>query len=419
LCGKRLPVRRRTTHPKPTRFVSVLCVGICAILALSPAASVQSIRALLIGAVDGGTDLEVFLKAEPLVEFVSVPCSRWKIEWDLETQMKYIRQYFPRNYEYMRSFDYIMLHNTEYYYLTNKQDRWIHDRVVEGAGGWNDESVLSTHTVVHIAWANSMAQQAFPNDAPAVVASGRIGIPSPYYKVKINKAFPDPVLTPYIPYGVEEQTGAVSRYIISREGSRAMAYQYGNFPRKGDTPFLVAWDYGKGRTITCGGAMDLRNSWFKDENPYAPDMITNIALYSTHRKLIKDVEVFHRIKSYFREFRERLTCLVSLTDFIEKFGANTNRIQSQIQDIRDMSQLATERYLEQDFLGSEEVMSAGFDRFVEVESLALKVKSSALWWVYSIEWLVTTSIFSISGFLLWTLMVRRRLYQAVPTTRMK
>lgn len=213
-----------------------------------PAAQCQRIKALLIGAVNGATALEILLKEEPLVEFVIVPSRDSAVKGGMDEMIKYIRQYFPRTYEAMGSFDYIMLIAPEYYLFTARQDRWIHDRIQEGAGGWNDGSVFSIVPQIHGSWAESVAQQAFPNDAPAVVARGAGGeSPSMYYKVKINAAFPDPVLTPYIPYGVEEVAGAVSRYVIPREGSATMAYQYGNFPGLGYVPYLVVWDYGKGR----------------------------------------------------------------------------------------------------------------------------------------------------------------------------
>jgi hypothetical protein len=40
-------------------------------------------------------------------------------------------------------------------------------------------------------------------------------------------------------------------------------------------------------------------------------------------------------------------------------------------------------------------------------------------WVYIIEWFVAVSTLFISGFILWTLMVRRRLYREIDATRLK
>jgi hypothetical protein len=45
------------------------------------------------------------------------------------------------------------------------------------------------------------------------------------------------------------------------------------------------------------------------------------------------------------------------------------------------------------------------------------VKNRALLWVYMIDWLVTSAALFISGYVLWTLMVRRRLYREAKGTR--
>jgi hypothetical protein len=236
-----------------------------------------------------------------------------------------------------------------------------------------------------------------------------------YYRVKINAAFPDPVLTPYVPYGVEEVAGAVSRYVIPREGSGTMAYQYGNFPGLGYVPYIVVWDYGKGRTVTCGGF----DAWFLDRaNLYGPDLFMNLIFYSTGRRLIEDVEVFHRIKGFFRDFRNRLEYLISLMDFVDRFGANTEKIQRDVWELQDMGKLASGCYVEQDFRMAQEALDDAFDYFRGAEATAKRVKDSALWWVYMVEWATTTAVVFLSSFALWTLMVRRRLYKEVSSTKM-
>jgi hypothetical protein len=53
----------------------------------------------------------------------------------------------------------------------------------------------------------------------------------------------------------------------------------------------------------------------------------------------------------------------------------------------------------------------------DVEVLAIEVKNRALFWVYVVEWLAVTGTSMITGFILWTIMVRRRLYRMVKTTR--
>ncbi len=387
-------------------------------------ASGEKINILLTGHFqDHSNQLPKFFREEPIIEYTGVPTRG--VKGGMEVLMKFIRQYFPRSYQEMKEYDFIFLNSPEYYVFTTKQDKWMHDAVLEGAGGFNDASVFSVITQIHGAWAASLLQQAFPNDAPAVVARGGGGeSPLNYFAVVINRNFPDPVLTPFIPYGVEQVPGDCSRYVIPRETAGTLAWQVGNFPGHGKVPFIVVWDYGEGRTVTTGSCLHATGGWFSrpqssSDNQYAAEIFMNLIFYCTDRNLIQDVEVFHRLKSTFREFRNKMAILISLKDFVERFGANTHKVQQKIWDLEIMEEKARNHYLNQEFVECESTMNQAFDYFSEAEEAAKKLKESALLWVYVIEWAVTTSVLLISSYILWTLMVRRRLYQAVRTTKMQ
>ncbi len=372
---------------------------------------------------DRNAQLPHFLRDEPLIDMVAIPARGDYIRGGASTMIKYIRQYFPRTYEEMKSFDYILLTSPEYYLFTTQQDKWMHDVIEEGAGGFNDASVFSIVSQIHEAWANSLTQQSFPNDAPAVVARGGGGESTyNHFTVRVNKDFPDPVLTPYIPYGIEEVGCSESRLLIPRDGSTILAWQVGNFPGNEDVPYLITWKYGEGTTMTIGDAMHKELGFFRypktsNDNIYAPDILTNIILYSTGRSLIQDVEVFHRLKSSFIEFRAKKAVLISLSDFIDKFGANTEKVQKAIWELEDEVHMAEEQYLNQEFVECEKTMTRVFQDLQEADKMARDLRGIALLWVYTIEWLVTTSALMVSGYVLWTLMARKHLYRDVGITK--
>jgi len=371
----------------------------------------------MVGSVWGNTLLEKYFDEDPLMEYTGVPC-REGGGLDMHQMLKAIRLYFPRTYEDMREFDYLMLLAPEFYLLDPRQDLWMHDLIEDGAGGFNDGSVFSIVAQIHGSWAVSLTQQAFPNDASAVVARGGGGesVTGPY-GVVINRDFPDPVLTPFISYGVEDIPGLTSRYVIPRSTAKVMAWQVGNFPGLGKVPFLVAWDYGKGRSVTCGGFIKGKETWLGKENPYGPDIVINMILYSTRRQLIQDVDVFHRLKLSFRAFNDRMNLLIALKDFVDRFGANTQRIQDVIWELEDMRVKANEEYLNQEFVECGNTLEASMTRFAEAEAIAKETKDAALVWVYAIEWLGTTATLLLSSYALWSLMIRRRLYRQVEVTK--
>jgi hypothetical protein len=73
--------------------------------------------------------------------------------------------------------------------------------------------------------------------------------------------------------------------------------------------------------------------------------------------------------------------------------------------------------MEQNFEESDDIIRAGLREFNDAEVLAMREKDKALFWIYVIEWLMASSTLIISGLVLWTLMVRRRLYRKVMVTR--
>ncbi len=372
----------------------------------------QKTRMLLVGEIGQINALRRLAGGEPFVDTVVVPCR--SDVGTFEDARKYIRLYFPRTYEAMRSFGFIILTAVEYNLLSPEQDRWMYNSIREGTGGINDNSVFSVISTIMTAWANSQTQQAFPNDAPAVAGRGGARASLLAFRVAIDRDFRDPLLTIFLPFGVEKAPcWGVSSVVIPREGAATLAWQYGHFPSQ--EPYLAVWDYEKGRTYTCGSL--IPGGWFNyPDNPYCPEILINMIFYSTVRKLIEDVQIFHMARSSVIQFNMRRGILLSLRDFIDAFGAKTQAIEEQIVELDRLYQEGVQYYIDLDFLRCQEHMSGVLDRFARAEKTAVEIKNLALFWVYLVEWLVVSSVLCISGFALWTLMVRRQLYRQTTTT---
>jgi hypothetical protein len=191
----------------------------------------------------------------------------------------------------------------------------------------------------------------------------------------------------------------------------------GNFPGYKNVPWLIAWEYGEGRTMTCGGFLFASGIFHVRDNEYGPDITMNIVLYLTKRDLIEDVDVYHSLKKDFRSYRDSVSYLISLSNFIDKLGVTTDRIQREIRSLEEIWEAASDHYLDQDFDGCRASLDQGFEMFEGAETLAMEVKDAAMMWIYFVEWLATVGTLFISGFFLWTLMVRRRLYREVETSK--
>jgi dolichyl-phosphate-mannose--protein O-mannosyl transferase len=53
----------------------------------------------------------------------------------------------------------------------------------------------------------------------------------------------------------------------------------------------------------------------------------------------------------------------------------------------------------------------------EIEGRAMELKDRSFMWIYISEWLAVTGTLFVTGFLVWTLMVRRRLYRDISVTK--
>jgi hypothetical protein len=378
----------------------------------------KKIKTLIAG--DGGIiqNLAGIFDFEPLVNHDSVVVRSFAFT-KVEDNMKLIRLYFPRTYEKMKTYDLILLVAAEYNLLTPRQDKWIYDAIREGASGINDGSLFSIISPIADVWASSQAQQAFPND---VVAVSKVAWRNTMaYEIRINPDHPEPIITPFIPFGSDKvrQWGAVG-WVIPREAADVLAWQIGSFPTR--VALLANWEYENGRTMTSG--QFLGGGWLgyplrESTNQYSLEMFMNMVFWLTKRPLIDDIVVFHRVKTGFHEFRSRLGILISLRDFIDKFGANTQKIQDEIMKLQVAYEDAQELYLDSSFIDSETAIKQGLALFAEAEDIARREKDAALLWVYIIEWLVASSTMFFSGFVLWTLMVKRRLYHEVNVTRLE
>ena len=384
----------------------------------------QKIQVLLTGQIhESVNSLQMWFMSEPLVDFLSVPARdepRGILGGD-EAMRRMIRIYFPRTYEDVRRYDFILLNSPVIYLFTDRQIRWMYDGIRQGSGGINTASVMSHLEIEHSAWTGCILQMAFPNDAPGVVASQwGPGSPLKGFHIVVNRDFPEPVLTPFVPLGIESFYGYGSRYVKAREGASTLCWQVGNFPEEG-VPYMIAWDYEKGRTLTMADGFGFvfwgANRQIQNSNPYGLDILMNVIFFSTGREVQTDVLLLHHMRTSFMSFRERMSLLVSLMDFVERCGANPRRLDVLLAGLEQQFNLAGEKYVVQDFEGCQDTMNSGWKALSNAESEAMKLKANALAWIYVVEWSITSSALTFSGFLLWTLMVKRKLYKSAGLTK--
>ena len=110
--------------------------------------------------------------------------------------------------------------------------------------------------------------------------------------------------------------------------------------------------------------------------------------------------------------------LTGLLDFADSFGANTRGINDRIEEIDELRLASFEKYRAYEFADATEIIESAVSDFAALQKDAMNLKDKALLWTYLTERVAVTGTSLVCWFVVWTLMVRRRLYREVVTTRL-
>ena len=242
-----------------------------------------------------------------------------------------------------------------------------------------------------------------------------------------------PIFTPYMELeGVETYLNPGTTCItVPRDGAVVTSYSIGRYnvgysgnyphPEFGGTgwlPHTMFWRYGNATTWTHQDMLGGDRYWNPAQNPYSIDMLLAEFMFATGRELPSDVILVHRLRSKFSNFQSTRSFIYSLLDFIDKFGANDAPVINKMQDITKVANDGKSQYLGQEYEVSTATMDDAIARMEDLRSEAMELKDRALFWVYLTEWMSITGVSMLTGFVVWTLMVRRRLYREVKVTKL-
>jgi hypothetical protein len=383
-------------------------------------------RIKILAACRAGTRISVvrgWFLTEPTLTGTVVP-SRTTDATATEEVQKTIRIYFPRSFEELEGYGFILLGCVDMDFFTVKQATWMYEAITgSGLGGMNTRSVHSMSTAWSGPWMNSILSDAFPNDVPAVVNSAHYRAETfAIGSLAVNDREGIPQIVLPFRESIEGRIQVEGVLTIPRQGSTVYTWVRSTLmdsgERAGYIAHLFSWSYQNGTTFT---AMDriMEDFWTNRGNPYSVDIVSNLIWYSAGRDLPQDPYEVHALRELFRLYVFIKPSLVSMFDFAENFGANARGIYSELETIEEMKIEADQDYLEGEFESSYEKMKALLGDLKRLEVDAVKLKNSALAWVFLIEWLSVSSTMLVCSVLIWQLMVRRRVYREVGVTRLR
>jgi len=416
-------------HGIPASSMKKLTIsGLILLIMISGTAFCQDrprvIRILATGKAESTPVLAIWFNAEPSTDATIFPTRTWGAV-NPEDIRRYMRIYFPRTFEELLDYEFIFLAQVDITFFTLEQQRWLHDALTNHPrAGVNTRSVMSANSPLNEPWQASILQEVFPNDVDAVIADSRNfqGESGPLV-INDDPALPN-VMKPFKSQIESIFTGYGGLNTIPRPGSYILSYTKNSkgigSPVPGQIAHVFYWRWNNSITFTFRD-MVYDPFWSPKEssvsNPYFLDIIANMIWFSTGRELPQDPLQVHLYRRLVYDFNIRRSLLISLLDFAELFGANPVRQYEDLDGIDGVVRETVSLYLDRSYDGAYDAMEEAMDMLAELDKDAAKLKDRALLWVYLVEWSVTTAVFLVAGVVLWTLMVRRRLYREVGATK--
>lgn len=206
--------------------------------------------------------------------------------------------------------------------------------------------------------------------------------------------------------------------VVPKEGSVQILRPVANLG-VADGPVLVYWETGAGTGLAH--TPDLTYGWvgpFQEWEFYG-DYCVNLIYLLYRLGVPQDTALVHAARNAMYAFAQERALLIGMAEFVDRFGANPRPIEQGVAEIAKLKAAADVLYMDQDFLGA---LGKLTEIRLEVRRLgeeAIKLKDRALLWVYVSEWLAVTATLMVTGYVVWSLMVRRGLYRDVQITRLR
>jgi len=372
-------------------------------LAREPATDPETgrIRIIYFGDSWGVTSPYQYLVRDPMLVVTPVPASSTHLG-GVPDPLRYIRLHMPRTFDLLASrFDVIILSDTVKAYYTPKQLNWFRDVVKERGRGLLMVGGREVQTgewwanpveeALPVNWALGQTYEKLFRAYPTDVESGFL------------KSLPWKALPPYL--GMNLAVMKAGATLLLRSDVQ-------------DYPVLAYWEYGSGAGVAH--TPDWTPAWGGQiwGWEFYGDFAANLMYLAAGMEIPGDPFMMREIREQFYRFDIQRGIIIGMLEFVEKFGANIGPLEDMLAGIDEAKQQATRLYVKQEYVEVLETMGAARAELDKVLDLALRTKDRALLWIYISEAMAVMATSLICGVAIWLLMVRRRLYRAVGTTRM-
>jgi len=389
-----------------SRLVAIaLFVLVWAPVSLSKTDDLGRVRVLFLGA----TAARGMLSADPTLQVYLVPAYLYGMGYDMVRRS--LRTYMPRTYAKLAgSHDVIYLCDSGASAYTPTWLEWMSDAVVaDGLGlvmSGGAES-FGGH-LTQPSWGDTSVGEVLAVDCHVTPLLNR------FFRLVVTK--PDDPLMASLPFETAPAFHVINSQASPKEGAVTLAVE--SLPDRNVAAVVI--QVGRGRSLSFLPYVANPSSIIV---PFAGwefyiDFLCNVMIYLAQAPLPADYLRIHALRSKLSTYSELRRMVIDFLSFADTFGANTAQADARITLGDGKVAEARALYIGKELDESEALIVQAFASLDEAQKLAMKAKDRALAWVYAIEWLAVTGTTLACGFVLWSLMVRRRLYREVGATRL-
>ncbi len=365
------------------------------------------IRILYIGDAWGPTPY-TYMMEEPSFTGTPIPATYAHIGTYNDRQLRqFMRVYMPRTFDDLTtSYDLIILSDTNRGLYRADQLEWFKRGVEKtGMGLMMVGGIEAFGGKGYPTWKGSSVEEALPVEC----------VDGKTYEIsfKVVANYPDDPFVRSLPWNTMPPFGGMN-VVEPKEGAKILL-QMAAEPKH---PVLVYWQYGEGSGLahtpdwTPAWGTSVMYDW-----RFYPDYVVNMNFLNAGAKIPEDLDLMHDIRTRFHNYFTRRALAISLMEFVEKFGARISPAERSLVEIGLVERNAEQLYLEQAYPDALSRLQETEEMFRSLSDQLMALKERALLWTYVVEWFAVTATAMICGALLWTLMIRRRLYREVKVTR--
>jgi uncharacterized membrane protein len=349
---------------------------------------------------------------DPMVKLTPVPVEFITFQYSsVFDAAASLRMYVPRTEKRMREeYDVVIIADARAPFFPPNIQTWIKNGVIDGGMGFlmgGGPQSFSGQGEANPSWDPSPVADILP----CKLTGEAWGI-GPHYYLVPAKGQEDHPLVRKIPWQ------QCPLFAHQRVGERPGCVVVGRSDRSPpNSPIVMYMEMGEGRSEAFVFDWGGNGPQFFHRWEYGQLFMSNLIYYSARVSIPEDVSLFLKLRTKLTSFYVTRSFAISVIDFAEKFGGNLRRAETELGNADLLRKEVVSHYIKGEYEDSLVALDKTFEKMNEVTDLALKAKDEALLWVYVIEWFTVSGTAMVTGFILWTLMVRKAAYRAVGVTR--